>query len=42
VVVDESERAELLRMLGPDSAALAPVHEERAGEDAAFVFEVRG
>jgi hypothetical protein len=42
VVVDESERAELLRMLGPDAAALAPVHEERAGEDVAFVFEVRG
>lgn len=42
VVVDESERAELLRMLGADSAALAPVHEEREGEDVAFVFEVRG
>jgi len=42
VVVDESERTELLRMLGADATALAPVHEEREGEDAAFVFEVRG
>jgi hypothetical protein len=41
VVVDESERTELLRMLGPDAAALAPVH-EGAGDDVAFVFEVRG
>ena len=42
VVVDESERTELLRMLGGDADSLAPVHEERLGDDVAFVYEVRG
>jgi 4-amino-4-deoxy-L-arabinose transferase-like glycosyltransferase len=41
VVVDDSERTELERMLAGAPGAVRLVHEERVGRDAAFVYEVQ-